>query len=154
MKHPHFLGNLLIVMAASVLLTGFHAQAWADGDDQAKPLELHWIMQKLGNNMQAVTNAISHEDWQLVAKIAPQIAEHPEPPALEKIRILAFMGTEMSEFKGYDEKTHRAARALEEVAARNDGQAVIEAFANLQKSCLACHQSYRKAFVEHFYGQR
>lgn len=26
-------------------------------------------------------------------------------------------------------------------------------FATLQKSCLACHQSFRKTFKEHFYGK-
>jgi len=90
----------------------------------------------------------------LVAKIAPWIAEHPQPPLGEKMRVLAFIGTDASKFESHDEITHQAARALEQVAARNDGQGVIAVFANLQNGCLACHQSFRKPFVEHFYGQR
>ena len=57
-------------------------------------------------------------------------------------------------FKSHDEKTHQVARALEQAAVRSDGQAVISSFATLQNSCLACHQSFRKPFVEHFYVQR
>jgi cytochrome c556 len=68
------------------------------------------------------------------------------------MRILSFIGADTGKFKGHDEKTHLAARALEQAAARSDGQAVISSFATLQNSCLACHQSFRKPFVEHFYG--
>lgn len=49
---------------------------------------------------------------------------------------------------------NRAAPALEQAAVRGDGQAVISSFATLQSTCLACHQSSRKPFLEHFYGQR
>lgn len=97
--------------------------------------------------------ACSCEDWALVARIAPQLGEHPQPPMGEKMRILAFVGADVAKFKSHDEKTHQTARALEEAAARNDGASVIAAFATLQNSCLACHQNFRKPFVEHFYGQ-
>lgn len=33
-------------------------------------------------------------------------------------------------------------------------ESMISSFATLQNSCLACHQSFHKMFVEHFYGQR
>jgi cytochrome c556 len=146
--------NIFTVITAGVLLASIYSHAWADGDTEAKPLELHWIMQEIGKNMQTITEAISREDWASVAKVAPQIAEHPEPPVIEKMRILTFIGTDMGMFESHDEITHQAARALEQVAARNDGQGVITAFANLQSSCLACHQSFRQSFVEHFYEQR
>jgi cytochrome c556 len=154
MTYQNFPKNLLTVIAASIFIVGIYSPAWADGDTEAKPLELHRIMQELGKNMQTITDAISREDWALVTKVAPQIAEHPEPPVIEKMRILTFIGADMGTFESQDELTHRAARALEQVAARNDGQGVITAFANLQSSCLACHQSFRQSFVEHFYGQR
>ncbi|MBU2571030.1 MAG: cytochrome c [Gammaproteobacteria bacterium] len=158
MTHQNFPKNLFTAITASVLLAGIYSQAWAnddaDADADAKPLELHRIMQEIGKNMQTITDAISREDWALVAKIAPQIAEHPEPPVIEKMRILTFIGTDMGTFESHDQRTHQAARALEQIAARNDGQGVITAFANLQSSCLVCHQSFRQSFVEHFYGQR
>jgi len=154
MTYQNFPKNLLTVIAASVFIAGIYSHAWADGDTEVKPLELKRIMQELGRSMQTISDAISREDWDLVAKIAPQIAEHPEPPVIEKMRILTFIGTNMGTFESHDEITHQAARALEQVASRNDGQGVITAFANLQSSCLACHQSFRQSFVEHFYGQR
>lgn len=123
------------------------------GAELAKPLALSTIMQNLGKNMQAITNGISREDWELVAKIAPMIADHPQPPLVEKVRILSFVGSYAAKFKGYDEKSRHAAQSLKQAAMRQDGPVVVSAFASLQNSCLACHQSFRKPFKEHFYGQ-
>ncbi|HCN88570.1 MAG TPA: cytochrome C [Oxalobacteraceae bacterium] len=78
---------------------------------------------------------------------------HRAPPVGENLRILSFVGVDAAKFKRYDEKTHHAARTLEAAAARNNGTDVIAGFANLQNSCLACHQSFRKSFVENFYGK-
>ncbi|MDZ7768144.1 MAG: cytochrome C [Woeseiaceae bacterium] len=111
-------------------------------------------MQDMSNNMQVITAAISREDWDAVATAAPLIADHPQPPLLEKTRILRFVGANTGEFRSHDNKTKQAAQALQQAAARSDGHAVIASFATLQNSCLAYHQSFRKPFVEHFYGQR
>lgn len=118
-----------------------------------EPLALRTIMQNLGKNMQAITDGISREDWELVAKIAPLIADHPQPPLVEKVRILSFVGSHAAKFKGYDEKSRHAAQSLRQAATRQDGPVVVSEFATLQNSCLACHQSFRMPFKEHFYDQ-
>lgn len=143
-------------IAATVLglaATSIGAQAWADVNAAAEPMELRRIMRELGKDMQAVTDGISREDWERVAKTAPKIAEHRQPPFAEKVRILAFAGRNTGRFKGFDEQTHQAAMSMEQAAKRGDGQAVIASFATLQNSCLACHREFRKPFLEHFYGQ-
>ena len=117
-----------------------------------KPLELRKVMQELGRHMQTVTDAISREDWDVIVKAAPQIAEHPAPPALEKARILAFVGTDAGKFKANDDNTHKAAEALMGAAQRKDGAAVIGEFARLQSACMSCHQQFRQPIVKHFYG--
>lgn len=137
----------LLVLAAATLLSPVVAAA-----GNGEPLELRRIMQALGTQMQVVTDAIARENWAQVAAAAPLIAAHAQPPAEEKARILGFLGKEAGNFRALDEKTHDVAHTLEHAAAHGDGQAVIEAFAKVQASCLACHQKYRKPFVEHFYG--
>ena len=139
--------------ALGLAVTLIGPQAWADGNATAEPMELRRIMRELGNDMQVVTDGISREDWERVAKTAPKIAEHRQPPFAEKMRILAFAGSNAGRFKRFDEQTHQAATALEQAARRGDGQVAIASFATLQNSCLACHQEFRKPFVEHFYGQ-
>ena len=141
-------------VSLSVLLATFATALGAQSVEAAKPMALRTIMERLGRDMQAVTGAISKEDWPLVAELAPRIANHAEPPMSEKMRILAWLGADAGKFRGLDGQVHDAATAMGEAAQRNDGQAVIAAFSKTQQSCLACHQSYRRSFVEKFYGSR
>jgi len=141
MKKQLILATSLITFVLSIT----HAQA-------AEPLELQKVMKELGKNMQVITDGISRENWELVAKTAPLIAAHPQPPMSEKMRIMSFMGTEMSKFKAFDGETHEAAHELEHAAHEKSGQKVITAFQQVQTTCLNCHQTFRGKFVEHFYG--
>ncbi|WP_324780212.1 cytochrome c [Thiobacillus sedimenti] len=149
--------NLLLAASAVLLVTVpavFPVAREARAVEPARPMALRGVMEKLGRDMQGVTGAISREDWTTVAYLAQGIARHAEPPLAEKMRILAWAGTDSGTFRSFDGQTHEAAVAMGEAAKRGDGQAVIAAFASVQKSCLACHQGFRQQFVEHFYGQR
>lgn len=139
------------IVNQAVFLTAFalsipHAQA-------TEPLELQKVMKELGRNMQVITDGISREDWESVARTAPLIATHPQPPVSEKMRIMKFMGTEMPKFKAFDGETHKAAHELEQAAHENDGQKIIATFGKLQTTCLNCHQTFRGKIVQYFYGQ-
>lgn len=136
-----------LIMACSSLLAKNDAEP-------VEPLALFAIMEALGENMQTITAAIAGEDWKTVVETAPLIADHPQPPLGEKIRIFAFIGTDVSAFKDHDGQTNQAAQHLGQAAASEDGEAVIAAFADLQLSCLSCHQRFRKPFKAHFYGQQ
>ncbi len=136
-----------LVAAAYLALATSGAQA-------AEPLVLQKVMQDLGKYMQVITDGISREDWGLVEKTAPLIAEHPQPPLAEKTRIIGFMGSKMGKFKAYDGATHEQAQAVGKAANAQDGPGVILAFQKLQSSCYNCHSEFRKPFVEHFYGTR
>ncbi|MBS0506012.1 MAG: cytochrome c [Proteobacteria bacterium] len=148
--HRHRRFFCIVLSACACAATAVGAQT----NGANPPLALRGVMDKLGHDMQAVTGAIAQEDWALVARLAPQIARHEEPPATEKIRILTWLGAQASKFRGLDQQVHDAAMAMGDAAQRGDGPAVIDAFARVQHSCLACHQGYRKAFAEHFYPAR
>ena len=120
--------------------------------ETVKPLALRKIIQDLGQHMQSITDGISREDWEWIGITSARIADHPTPPFGEKLRILSFVGSDVSKFKSYDGKTHDAAILLGEAATQKDAQAVIQAFSNLQHSCMECHQTFRKRFLEKFYG--
>lgn len=154
MTYERTLKTAVAAGVVGALLATVSSIAWAAPDTPAQPLALRKIMRDMGKNMQAITGGISSEDWDLVTKFAPLIAVHPQPPPEEKVRIVTFFGAEMGRFKGLDEKSSQAAQELEQSAKRRDGPAVIGAFATLQNSCLACHQSFRKPFKEHFYDKR
>jgi cytochrome c556 len=146
------------VMAAALMMAGAapaaDSQAPAKAGGGVKPLALRKIMQGLDADMQAIAGGIAREDWPMVARLAPRIAEHAQPPATEQQRVLSFLGKDADTFEHYDEQTHHAAETLHEAAARADGKGAIAAYATIQNTCLACHQSFRKPIVTHFYGQR
>ena len=137
---------MLSASVTSLIFAATSAQA-------AEPLELQKIMKDLGKHMQTVTDGISREDCKLVENTAPLIADPPQPPLTEKMRIMAFMGTNMGKFKSFDEQTHEAAQEMAKAAQNKDGQKVIASFQKVQSSCLGCHQAFRSPFVENFYGK-
>ncbi|HJW44042.1 MAG TPA: hypothetical protein VJ463_06275 [Geothrix sp.] len=115
---------------------------------------LREVMAGLGRHMEAITAAISREDWPSVSVGAARIAGHPQPPMSEKMRIMGFAGTRVSQFRTYDSETRRQAQAVGAAADAGDGPGAILAFAKLQESCLGCHQAFRKAYIQHVRGAR
>ncbi|MBI3712570.1 MAG: cytochrome c [Burkholderiales bacterium] len=114
-------------------------------------MHLKHVRQELSKHMQNTTDAIALEDWEMVVKLAPQIGQHEEPPASEKLRILAYLGKDAARFRGYDHQTHEAADEMRSAALKQDGKAVINAYAKIQTNCLACHSNFRSGFQKHFY---
>ncbi|KAA3641310.1 MAG: cytochrome C [Proteobacteria bacterium] len=148
MRQHHQLKPYVIAIIIASLLP----VAWAEDNNKSEPMALRKIMQEMSDNMQIMTDAIAREQWHQVVTTAPLVGDHQQPPFMEKTRILRFVGADASTFRSYDKKTQQAAQALQQAALDNDGQHVISAFAELQKSCLSCHQRFREPFVTHFYG--
>ena len=118
---------------------------------QSQALHLKRVMQDLSKHMQSTTDAIAREEWDRVAKLAPQSGQHEEPPAAEKLRILAYLGKDAARFRNYDHQTHEAAHEMQQAAQKQDGKAVIKAYGKIQTNCLACHSNFRSGFQQHFY---
>ncbi|ALS99859.1 cytochrome c [Lacimicrobium alkaliphilum] len=154
MQQKSLLRNIIATTAVIGIIFSTVSLSEAKNSIDGESMALRKIMNELGKDMQSVTDAISREEWLRVAEIALQIAEHPQPPIGEKMRILSFVGSDAGKFKEFDKQTHDAAKAMESAAKLGNGQAVIESFSTLQTKCLACHQNFREEFLEHFYNKR
>lgn len=143
----------LLRIIFSTILAIFASNINAETPTKEKTTSLHVIMEKLGHDMEAVTAAISKEDWDQVAELATKIANHEEPEKSEKVEILTWLGNDAGKFRGFDLEVTEAATAMSEAAKEGDGLRVIETFSKTQQSCFACHQMFRKPFVEHFYKE-
>jgi cytochrome c556 len=119
-----------------------------------EPLAFQGVMRDLGKHMQTVAGAIANEDWVRVEETAHMIGDHPKPSVVERTRIFAFVGTNMGKFKEFDKQTHEGAHEMAYAAKAADGTQVINAFQKIQTGCLGCHQNFRAAFVQHFYGTK
>ncbi len=139
-------------IAAAAVFSAFLMGGAQAETEEPEPMALRAIMEGLGQDMQQIVDGVSREDWARVEQAAMRIADHPRPPLSERLRILAFVGTDMGQFKSLDEDIHATARKLAAEGQRGDGPAVIATFAELQSKCLACHQLFRQRFRQHFYG--
>lgn len=149
---------LVLAIAATAMLASLlefaDARAGERAGEKEESMGLRTVMKELGRNMEAVTGAISREDWALVEELAPGIAHHAQPPAMEKMRILKWLGADAGKFRTLDARVERAANDMAAAAAGGNGQEVIRAFSEVQQACLDCHQQFRKPFVEHFRDRR
>lgn len=135
-----------------VILVVFTMGRNAQPVQDERAMALFAIMEQLGHDMQAVAGAISREDWERVAELAPKIVNHAGPPMPEKVKIVTWLGADAGTFRGFDVQVHEAATAMSEATKQADDQEVITAFSKTQQSCLACHQSFRPSFTKQFYG--
>ena len=118
----------------------------------AEPLVLRSVMAQMQADTQAGGDAIARQDWASAASHADKLAHHPEPPALEKVRILTWLLTDAMTFRNYDLQVKSAAAQLRTAAQQQDGVAAARDLARMQQSCDGCHNSYRAKFLAHFYG--
>lgn len=138
-------------MSAAVVLSLLAGAPTALAANDVNSPTLQRIMLKLGEDMQQVTQAIAMEDWQRVAELAPGIGQHEQPPLAEKTRILRWLSSNAGQFRKFDTVVHERAAILGDAAQQEDGDAVIAAFADLQRGCLACHRVFRASFIERFH---
>jgi cytochrome c556 len=146
-KNNLFMGFILFVITSNYIVFAGTEPI----KSKIEPLALRKIMSDMDKNMQLIVTNISHGDWKQVEKSASKIAEHPQPPFTEKIKLLNYVGSDISRFKAYDNQTHDTAKKLSKAAQEKDGFKVILEFSNLQKTCLSCHQYFRKDFIKYFY---
>lgn len=140
--------------AIGTLMAMIGAMTWADDSTGTPPLALRKIMQDMDKSMHIMADAISQKDWPLVERIAPLIADHRQPPFIEKIRIMGFVGTSIDKYKAYDGSVVEHAQAVGKAAKSNDVQGTALMFRTLQASCDSCHNEFKKSFVAHFYGKK
>lgn len=142
-------------LASAALLAGCsapHATHTAAGEP--KPHGVHRVMEDMNRNLMEIAGKISKEEWDEIARLAPRMTEHVEPPAEQKQAMMKVLGPDGAKgFKQRDQAYHASIDALEKAAKTRNGEAVIAAFGNMQRTCLACHADYRKPLAEHFYGR-
>ncbi len=139
----------LVVASQFVIVSLMANSAYAETNEE--PMKIREIMQGMQVNMQQIEQGIAQKDWELVSQNSLLIAEHPAPPLFEKLRIFAYINTEMGAFKKLDKKTHTTAKELAELVLQNDKGNVELKFTQLRESCEQCHQVFREEFQAYFY---
>jgi len=100
----------------------FAANAWAAAADKEPATDgsLKQVMQQLGGDYSSLNQAILVKDFDGAAEAAHAIAYHDKPSLGHRLKIMAELGAEMSDFKKSDEKVHDLAIKIEASASARD----------------------------------
>lgn len=101
------------------------------------------MMQGLSRQMARVNEAIWRESYEEVAAAAEDIAKHPLPPVMDRLAMLAQIGTDASEFMQSYRALQASAVTLKEAARQERIEEVVSRYQILQQRCVACHSWYR-----------
>ncbi|HMM47325.1 MAG TPA: cytochrome c [Thiobacillaceae bacterium] len=106
------------------------------------------VMAGQGKRMQLIAAGIAREDYDAVSGFARAVNDPPRPAARlgERVELLRLLAGDVGRFKALDAETKAQAMVLAKAARSRDGKATIEAFRDLQLSCLACHTEFRHRF--------
>ncbi len=117
-------------------------------EKQAGTGTLKQIMQQLSHDYARLGHAILLENFDAAAEAAHAIAYHDKPSMMQRMKIMASLGTEMPKFKEADGKVHALAIRIEEAAAARDMPQLIQRQSQMLSACMACHAGYRGRVVD------
>lgn len=123
-----------------------HAHDTAAGAtaDAHEGLPLRTIMQGLGVDMQAFSQALYVGDSARMVTHAATIADHAHMLPEEVQRIQAALGPEMAAFEAADERVHLGAQRLHELAVAGQLDAAARQVGEVTQGCVACHAQFRE----------
>jgi hypothetical protein len=118
--------------------------AGGDGTAAHAALRLRPIMQKLDNDMAALSHGLWMEDYVEIAARAAAVADHPHVAPEEMQRIQGILGPEMSRFVAADQTVHDAAVRLRGTAEATRMDGVLQHLGEVQAGCISCHTQFRE----------
>jgi len=108
---------------------------------------LKQVMQQLGQDYAKLDHAVLIEDFDTAANAAHAIGFHDKPSLGQRMKIMASLRTEMSDFKKADAKVHALSIEIEQAAKAKDMPLLIKRQSQMLSACMACHTSYRSKIV-------
>jgi cytochrome c556 len=101
------------------------------------------IMQGLQASMATLHLALWLEEFEAVAAAAREVADHPQVPAAERLRIQSVLEDDFAAFAAADRRVHDTSLRLRDAALQRDTAAVLSALADVHVGCVACHTRFR-----------
>ena len=102
------------------------------------------IMQGLRDNLIEISDGLLTDDFELIAKGATSISEHPKIPAAQVQLVAAELGPEMAAFKQLDTDVHDLSLDIGIAAKALDRDAVNSSYQRMIEGCFNCHRKYEE----------
>lgn len=127
-----------------ISLLAFSTAAIAEDQEVASKNRLQLVMMDLLTDTQLLTEGVFKEDFELIAKSAERIANHPNPGPEILQQVKKNLASEMSKFKQYDVVVHNAATLITELAANKDLVGVLSKYHTMIDGCQGCHSQFKQ----------
>ena len=127
-------------LISTFMLFLFLTPAMASDD----PKNMKEVMQRISNDMSKLVNHIMKDEYDEILVLAEKVANHDEPPVSHRLRIIAELGLDFTDFKKNDDEVHINAVAMKKAAINKDTTAIIDNYGKVMQSCNNCHKQYRK----------
>lgn len=128
-----------LIRAAGLILAFAPTVIVADDEPSLKE-----IMQGLRDNLIEISDGLLTDDFELIAKGATSISEHPKIPAAEVQLVAQELGTEMAAFKQLDTIVHDLSLDIGIAAMAHDRDAVNSSYQRMIEGCFNCHRKYEE----------
>lgn len=101
-------------------------------------------MQGLRDDLVDISDGLLNDNFELVARGAAAIADHPQIPAAQVQLVAAELGPEMAAFKQLDNLVHDLSLEVNAAAKALDRDAAISGYQQIINGCFACHRTYKE----------
>ena len=108
------------------------------------PKNFKEVMQRIETDMSKLIGHIMKEEYSDIISTAERVANHDEPPIAQRLRLIAELGTDFTNFKSHDDDVHINSVAMQEAAEKKDIDSVIVSYGKTLQSCNNCHKKYRE----------
>ena len=102
------------------------------------------VMQGLRDNLIEISDGLLTDDFELIAKGATSISEHPKIPAAQVQLLAQELGPEMAEYKRLDTVVHELSLDIGIAAKALDRDAVNSSYQRMIEGCFNCHRKYEE----------
>ena len=106
------------------------------------------IMQGLRNGLLDISDGLLTDDFQLIARGAAAIADHPQIPAAQVQLVAEELGVEMAAFKAFDNRVHDVSLEINAAASVLDRDDAVSGYLRIVEACFSCHSAFKDRVAE------
>ncbi|PCI60416.1 MAG: hypothetical protein COB35_09215 [Gammaproteobacteria bacterium] len=132
----------LLLIGSLLTLSSMQAISAPTNNEDQDTLKI--IMQGLLKNTHKITQGIVLHDFALIEKAAKNIAEHPKPSMMTRMKLVKAMGADMGKFKTKDDVVHHSSVNLIKAAQQKDMPAIQQEYQIMINGCVACHNEFKE----------
>lgn len=105
-------------------------------------VEIRRVMEQMNQNMIKAKKAMLQGNSMELYQAAKELEKEPDLSFMERLRVFADVGTQITDFKTWSEEVTKSAKQLAKTAREKDLSAQKLTYQQLVESCVGCHEQF------------